>query len=375
MDEFESLYQIFYDLKDERNDRGKQHRLIDVLILSIYGLLAGYTDFFNMCYFLNHHKKYFEKKLGLLNGIPSHDTFSRIFRIIDPRAFFDRFVLFISKIYEKKGKQIAIDGKAIRAARDQINKKNVPYIVSAFATEEKLSLSQIKVNEKSSEVTAIPELLKIIDIEGAVITIDAAGTHSNIADLIVKKKSDYVLSLKDNQKLMKENVEYYFKNEQFNIKKNVISEKNHGRIERRTYYTFPNLTQYGKIIKNDEWDSIKSIGVIERTRILNGEQTIELAYYIASFNLTNELLSKYVRDHWAIENTLHWVLDHHFKEDRSTANKDNAMENLSILRKIVYNLMNIAGKKNNKTKGMMFTDLKFNLKEAETILFDALNKK
>lgn len=213
-----------------------------ILVMTIYGTLCGYTDFVNMVDFLTLHENYFINLLDLDNVVPSHDTFSRVFSLINPKEFMDVFIEWIKGIVGQKGLHIAIDGKAIKSARDKVNNGNVPYILSGFLCDIGLSIGQMKVDDKSNEITAIPDLLDLIDVKGKIITIDAIGTQEEIANKIVyEKKAAYILKVKDNQKDLKDDIKTYFdlelKRDSSDI--DILEtdyEKEHGRIEKRTYY-------------------------------------------------------------------------------------------------------------------------------------------
>lgn len=194
-----TLYNQFEILEDPRDIRGKRHELINILIMTIYGILCGYTDFTNLADFLKVHEKYFISLLNLQYGTPSHDTLSNVFSVIDSKKFMGLFINWIKQIISNNGLHLSIDGKAIKSARDKINGGNTPYIVSAFLSDIGISIGQVKVDDKTNEITAIPELIELLDIEGKIITIDAIGTQENICNLITSKdkKGDYILKIKD----------------------------------------------------------------------------------------------------------------------------------------------------------------------------------
>mgnify|MGYP001194440286 CR=1 FL=1 len=369
----DSLYVIFSKIPEYRDNRGKKHQLIDIFILTTFGLLCGFTDFENMQYYLKRNEKYFSGLLNLKNGIPSHDTFTKIFREIDPKDFMDCFMSVLDKMYKESGDHIALDGKAIRAARDKINKEHTPYIVSAFDTEKLVSISQIKVKHKSNEIPALFDLIKIINIKEKVVTIDAIGCQTEIASLINQREGYYILTVKNNQKELYESIDELFST--YNSIPYITKDKGHSRIEVRKHSTIQ-LDNYSReYFRSMGWDNIKVVGRINRYRELIGEEGSQTkTYYISNKNISNEELATYVRNHWRIENNLHYILDERFKEDRCTARADNAMENLSILRKIIYNLMHMVGKQRNKTKNKMFIDVRMELSEIEALIFDALKE-
>lgn len=238
-----SLYNRFEVLEDPRDIRGKKHDLSNILVMTIYGILCGYTDFTNLADFIKVHEEYFTNLLSLENGTPSHDTFSNVFSMIDSKKFLELFIDWIKEIVEKNGVHLSIDGKAIKSARDKINGGNTPYIVSGFLADIGISIGQVKVDDKSNEITAIPELINLLDIENRIITIDAIGTQENICNLITskEKKGDYILKVKDNQKDLKDDIKTYFElglkrdEQQIAIWENDY-EKDYGRTLKRTYY-------------------------------------------------------------------------------------------------------------------------------------------
>ncbi len=207
-----TLFNHFEILEDPRDIRGKKHELTNILIMTIYGILCGYTDFTNLADFLKVHENYFTSLLNLENGTPSHDTLSNVFAIVDYKKFLEIFIDWIKEIVKNNGLNLSIDGKAIKSAKDKINGSNTPYIVSAFLSDIGISVGQVKVDDKSNEITAIPELIELLDIEGKIITIDAIGTQENICNLITskEKKGDYILKVKDNQKDLKDDIKTYF---------------------------------------------------------------------------------------------------------------------------------------------------------------------
>ena len=337
-----SLVNHFEILEDPRDIRGRKHELINILIMTIYGILCGYTDFENLADFLKVKEDYFINLLNLENGTPSHDTLSRVFAIIDSKNFLEIFITWIKEIIEEKGLHISIDGKAIKSARDKINGGNTPYIVSAFLSDIGISIGQVKVDDKSNEITAIPELIKLLDIEGKIITIDAIGTQEDICNLITsdEKKGDFILKVKDNQKDLKDDIKTFF---DFGIRRedtNIIVwdtdfEKDHGRIEKRFYYLSYDVDC---ISDKEKWKSVKAIGRIEVYREENGKISKTKHHYILSNTFDIETFIKVTREHWNIECSLHWRLDVIMDEDHSRNRIGNSINNLSLIRKIVFNL-------------------------------------
>ena len=337
-----TLINHFELLEDPRDIRGKKHELVDILVMTVYGILCGYTDFVNMVDFLEVHKEYFIDLLSLENGIPSHDTFSRVFAMIDAKKFLEIFINWIKEIVEKNGVHLSIDGKAIKSARDKINGGNTPYIVSGYLADTGISIGQVKVDDKSNEITAIPDLIKLLDIEGKIITIDAIGTQEDICNLITskEKKGDYILKVKDNQKDLKDDIKTYFdlglKRDDTNIAIwETNYEKDHGRIEKRIYYLSYDVSC---ISDKTKWKSVKAIGRIDVYREENNQNKVTKHYYILSNTFDINTFMKITRQHWNIECSLHWRLDVIMDEDHSRSRINNSIDNLSLIRKIVFNL-------------------------------------
>lgn len=337
-----TLFNHFEVLEDPRDIRGKKHELVNILIMTIYGILCGYTDFTNLADFLKVHEEYFTKLLNLEHGTPSHDTLSKVFSIIDSKKFLELFIEWINQIITGNGLHVSIDGKAVKSARDKINGGNTPYIVSAFLSDIGISIGQVKVDDKSNEITAIPELIDLLDIEGKIITIDAIGTQENICNLITSKskKGNYILKVKDNQKDLKDDIKTYFnlglKRDDTNIAIwETDYEKDHGRIEKRTYYL---SYEIDCISDKDKWKSVKAIGRVDVKRIENNSEKITKHLFILSDTFNIQTFINTTREHWNIECGLHWRLDVILDEDHSRNRQGNSINNLSLIRKIVFNL-------------------------------------
>lgn len=374
----ESLINIFSELEDPRDNRGKKHELIHVIVLAIYGILCGYTDFTNMAYFLKKNEDKLSKELNLLNGIPSHDTFSFVFRLINPDTFMKLFIRWTKQVVEKKSlnnSHIAIDGKAIKSATDKVNNGNIPYIVSAFLTEAGISIGQVKVNDKSNEITAIPDLLDLIDIKDSTITIDAIGSQRQIVEKIIDKQGNYCLSVKENQRALHNDIKNYFdafiddKEELQRINTYETVEKSHGRIETRKYYISDNLYY---INDADKWKDLSAIGMVIQTREEKGTVSKETHYYILNKFIDASKFGEYVRKHWSIENNLHWVLDVIFDEDHSTAKKDSAIQNLATIRKIAFNLTKLDPLMKDKTTKKKIIDYTFDFDNFKRLIYDVI---
>ncbi len=370
-----TLFNHFEVLEDPRDNRGKKHELIDMIIMTIYGVLCNYTDFVNLVDFLNVYEEYFINLLNLKNGIPSHDTFSRVFAIIDPKEFMNIFIEWIKTIIKQKGLHIAIDGKAIKSARDKINKGNIPYILSGFLCDTGISIGQIKVDDKSNEITAIPELLDLLDIKSKIITIDAIGTQEEIANKIVyEKKAAYILKVKDNQKDLKDDIKTYFdielKRDSSDIAISETSyEKNHGRIEKRTYYISYDVNC---ISKKQKWKSVKAIARMDVYREENGIASTTKNYYILSQQFNIERFIQTTREHWNIECSLHWRLDVIMDEDHSVNKKGNSIDNLAIIRKIVFNLARLDTSMGDITLKKKMTRYRTDFTNIENLIFNVI---
>jgi predicted transposase YbfD/YdcC len=392
-------------IDEPRDIRGRRYRLIDILILAIYGFLWGHVDFVNMVEDLNYHEEYFTSLLGLENGIPSHDTFSAVFSVLDHEELLTYFLEWMYSLTYINGQHIAIDGKAIRAACEKIHKGKIPYLVNTYMVGLGVCIGQIRIDEKTNEIKGIPEMLKWLDIEGSTVTIDAIGCQKEIARLISQKKADYILPVKENQPQLHSDIELdlterivelglenervlKFAGKNLTIERpiaavvDVFSEmsKGHSRIERRTYYVSTDIT----CVDQNEWPSVAAIGMAKRERLLIHRDksgniidepfTEEQETYILSRPMSAEEFGCYVRGHWGIENCLHWVLDDHFREDRCTSRKGQATENLGLMRKTVYNLMNMdpnVEKKSMKGKQVYYQN---SPNAIEKLLFEELPK-
>lgn len=370
-----NLFERFEVLEDSRDERGKKYKLIDILIMTIYGLLCGLKDFTNIADFMKLKEDYFTKLLNLENGTPSHDCLSDLYASIDPKQFMKIFIEWTKDILEKKtGKKISIDGKAIKSATDKINNGNIPYIVSAFIGEIGLSMGEVKVDDKSNEITAIPELLDLLDIEGATITIDAIGTQEDIVNKIVNKGGHYVLPVKDNQRILKKE-----NKSQFDSYNNLLGnpevfhkstvDKDHGRIEEREYYLTYNTS---KITDKEKWKTVNAVAYMRVTRTEQDETTITDNYYIIDNKIEIDKLIDAIRDHWNIECGLHWRLDVILDEDHSTNKVGNSIENLSIIRKIIFNLASLDNRFGKVPLQRKLTRYMLDFENIEKLIFEVI---
>lgn len=340
-----SLEHHFSSLQDPRIDRTKRHKLLDILVISICAVIAGADSWYDIEAFGEAKEGWFRQFLELPNGIPSHDTFGRLFARLDPEQFetcFRHWVAVNSKVIP--GEIVAIDGKVLRGSHDKWLGKGAIDIVSAWASTNHLILGQVKVDDKSNEITAIPKLLTALQIAGCIVTIDAMGCQTEIAEQIIDQEGDYVLALKGNQGQLHEDVGLLFddleasdyKAYDYDYTKTI--DKGHGRIEVRECWSISNPDLLHNLRGAAKWKSLKSVVRIRSQRRIGEKQTTENRYYIASIIKAKPILTA-TRFHWGIENKVHWVLDVAFDEDRCRSRKDNSAENLSTLRRLALNLL------------------------------------
>jgi len=332
------LRSIFGQMDDPRSDINKLHKLEDILLIGIISVICAADTWKNMETYAKAKEEFLRSFLDLPNGIPSDDTFNRVFSSIDSEQFEACFVDWVSRLVNlTDGEVIPIDGKTIRGAKAN-GKKSPFHMVSAWATNNNLVLGQIKVSEKSNEITAIPRLLELITVKGCTVTIDAMGCQQEIAHKIIEQEANYILAVKENQKQMHQDIVDEFRFSK-NIQVDLTEELDHGRIETRKCSV---ITDFKFIENTQEWTGLKSIIKIESIReFKNSDKPTETAtrYYISSLLTTAKELQKAIRLHWGIENKLHWVLDVAFSEDASRKRAGNASQNFSILSKIALNLL------------------------------------
>lgn len=338
-----SLVEHFSDIKDPRIEKKCDHLLIDILVIAVCASLCRFDESWkSMEDFANLKKSWLEKFLKLPNGIPSFDTIRRVFLLLDPEEFQECFYGWASSFKSKiSGETIAIDGKCSRGSTDKSSGKRAIHMVSAWANENKMVLGQIKVDEKSNEITAIPKLLDLLDVSGCTVTIDAMGTQKEIAEKIIDNEADYVLGLKGNQGNLFDDVKTYI-NDQLDTKltdlshqKKDTADADHGRIEEREFHLFTDIKW---LEQKTSWKGLNGIGVVENKIEKDGQISCERRFYLTSLKEI-DYFSKAVREHWGIENSLHWTLDVAFNEDRSTRKKGHSPSNSAVLRHITLNLL------------------------------------
>lgn len=340
-----TIEQHFGDLTDPRIDRTKLHKLLDVLVIAICAVIAGADNWEDIADFGQAKIDWFKTFLELPNGIPSHDTFNRVFARLDPQEFRNGFISWVSAVSEViDGQVIAIDGKVLRRSHDRGIGKAAITMVSAWASANRLVLGQVKVDDNSNEITAIPQLLQALEVSGCIVTIDAIGCQTEIAEMIIDQQADYVLSLKDNQGNLFEDVHLLFEDlemsqyEAYAFDYHKTVNKNHGRLEIRECWTISDAEVLRYLRGFENWKNLLTVSRIRAQRLMGEESSCEDRYHIASITGAKRVLWA-VRSHWGIENELHWTLDIAFDEDRCRVRKDNGPENFAILRHIALNLL------------------------------------
>jgi len=347
-----SIEENFAGLEDPRIERKKLHKLLDIIVIAICGVICGADNWVDIEMFGIKKEAWLRQFLELPNGIPSHDTFGRVFGLLKADQFQQCFYEWVKAVSQvTRGQVIAVDGKQLRGSLDNYLGKGAIYMVNAWANTNQVALGQRKVDAKSNEITAIPELLAMLEISGCIITIDAMGCQTEIAQQIVARQGDYVLAVKENQGHLYEDIAYLF--ELYLKEENPLSfldgyhktvDKDHGRIEIRQCWTLAADRYHQSVRRLAEWEQIHSLVLIVSERRIGQQVTTQARYFISSLKPDPIKLLEAVRSHWGVENSLHWVLDVVFDEDHSRIRKDNAPQNIAVIRQMALNLL-----KNEKT--------------------------
>lgn len=337
------LKEHFSALDDPRAQHSIEHLLLDIVLVTICAVICGADTWVEIENYGIAKQEWLETFLELPNGIPSHDTFERMFARLRPEQLQQCFLNWVQAVFNiSDGQLINLDGKTLRGSYDRGGKQGMIHMVSAWASQNRLVLGQRKVNEKSNEITAIPELLKVLDLNGAVVTIDAMGCQTEIATQIVSQQGDYVLALKGNQGDLHQDVQQLFAHAHSQNFRGIehdfyeTQEQGHGRQEIRRYWVM-GKTEY--LIGAENWAKLTTIGCVESQRQVGDKITSERRYYLLSLPLDATGFATAVRGHWGIENQLHWILDVGFREDQSRATQGYCAENLAVIRHLAVNLL------------------------------------
>lgn len=332
------LIRFFEAMEDPRVERTKLHKFIDIISITIAAVICGCEDWNEIELFGKLKKEWLSTFLELPNGIPSHDTFNRFFAALDPQVLQQCFLNWIQEVANiTEGRIISIDGKRL-CGSGTAGKKAIVHMVSAWCNANNMVLGQVKTDNKSNEITAIPELLNLLDIKGCTITIDAMGCQTDIAAKIVEKEADYLLAVKGNQGHLFDDIKEAFEHTPASQQEiSTTLETDHGRIEKRTCHVIDDVVW----VCNNEWKGLKRLIKItaERTDKSNGEQSKENRYYISSAIFKSNEFLHISRQHWGIENKLHWMLDVNFGEDASQKKAGNAAQNFSVISRIALNML------------------------------------
>ena len=336
------VFTTFESLTDPRVARTRDHELFDIMVVSICATIAGSDNWADIERFGNERTDWLRTFLPLKNGIPSHDTFGRVFSRLDPAKLSACVMQWMDDVGREIGKHIAIDGKTLRGSFDNATKQNPLHLVSAWACEARLTLGQVATDAKSNEITAIPLLLELLDLKGATVTIDAMGCQKEIASKIIECEADYVLALKDNHPTLSQAVEEAFEAaledgaKPSDLRRHRTEATSRGREECRQYFAMPaprTLPGFGS------WANLMTIVMVVRTTVINGQERGEVCYFLSSLPAKVKNLAKLIRQHWSIENQLHWVLDVTFTEDASRIRKKNAPQTSAILRRLAVSIL------------------------------------
>ena len=336
----------FAQVKDPRKQHAPPHLLIDIITIALCAVIGGANDWVAVEKFGRAKAGWLRQFLRLPHGIPSHDTFGTVFAAIEPSEFEHGFIQWTQRVSQiSRGEIVPIDGKSVRRSHDRSEGQAALHLISAWASQNQLILGQLKVADKSNEITAIPKLLELLDLTGAIVTIDAMGCQTEIAQQIVAQEADYVLALKDNQGKLFREVRRLFHDARTEPASPIpyeqaqTVEKNHGRLETRRCLTINEPAYIAYLNPQGKWTNLQSIAMVEAQRRIGEEVTTETRYYLSSLSGQAAHLNHVIRTHWQIENQVHWVLDVSFREDDSRIRKGHGPQNFAFLRRMALNLL------------------------------------
>ena len=346
----ESLVEQFSELKDPRQRINQEHKFIDIIVIAICATLCGADDWVAVEQFGRAKASWFSSFLELPNGIPAHDTFWRVFRFLDAACFEKCFIQWVATLRSAvAGELIAVDGKQLRHSHDRVEGKTAIHLVSAWASENQLVLGQSKIDEKTNEISAIPELLACLHLRGCLVAADALNCQTKTAQAILDQEADYLLALKENHPLLYEDVALLFDGLATDIATNAHDpyafdaatqvDKGHGRIEVRKAWSINDPQLIQPLRTTEKWPQLTTLIKVQAERYLDDDHSCETRYYISSAALTADAFLAKVRTYWSIENSLHWVIDSAFREDDARLRKDQGAETFAILRRIALNLL------------------------------------
>jgi predicted transposase YbfD/YdcC len=333
----EGFAACFADLDDPRTGNAARHKMLEMLVIALCSVLTGGNDCTDMAEFAETKFDFLRGFLELKHGAPSHDTFSRLFRLLDPEQFRTCFQRFMARFAEACQGVVAIDGKVLRRSFDTASGQSPLHMVSAWACEQQLVLGQIATEAKSNEITAVPKLLKLLSLDGCTVTVDALNCQRAIARQVVEQQGDYVMALKGNQGSLHDDVSRFLDDpESQTMSAKPMVDGDHGRIETRTATVSTDIAWLQEL---HDWPGLMAVGKIQRVRETPGKTTSETAYYLLSAAMTPERFAEVTRSHWGIENRLHWRLDVSMNEDQARNRLGHGPQNLAVLRHMALNLL------------------------------------